>query len=109
MPASTIRDLAAIEPWRNKLLPAHFDNKLFHVEAGTRESGRRIVTHEFPKKDYPYSEDMGRRAKEFSVRGYCVQYVTDANKLFQRDYTVPRDDLETRLQTGGPGTLQLPF
>src|SRR5215831_9411136 len=106
---STIRDLAAIEPWRARLLPAHFDNRLFHVEAGSRESGRRIVTHEFPKKDLPYSEDMGRRAREFSVRGYCVQFVTDVNRLFQRDYTDPRDQLQIRLEQGGAGTLQLPF
>ena len=109
MPVANIRDLAPYEPWRNKLLPAHFAGKLFHVEAGSRESGRRIVTHEFPKKNPPYSEDMGQRAVEFSVRGYCVQFVTDANALFQRDYTVPRDDLQERLEQGGAGTLQLPF
>jgi prophage DNA circulation protein len=106
---STIRELAVIEPWRNRLLPAHFDNRLFHVEAGSRESGRRIVTHEFPKKDLPYSEDMGKRATEFSVRGYFVQFVADFNRLYQRDYTIARDDLQERLDQGGPGTLQLPF
>jgi prophage DNA circulation protein len=106
---ATIRDLAAAEPWRARLLPAHFAGKMFHVEAGSRESGRRIVTHSFPKKDLPYSEDMGRRAIEFSVRGYFVQFVTDANKLFQRDYTIPRNELQERLEQGGAGTLQLPF
>jgi len=109
MPIATIRDLVQVQPWRARLLPAHFDGRLFHVEAGSRESGRRVVTHEFPKKDLPYSEDMGRRAIEFSVRGYCVQFVTDANALYQRDYTTPRDELMDRLETGGSGTLQLPF
>jgi prophage DNA circulation protein len=106
---ATIRELAAIEPWRRKLLPAHFDGRLFHVEAGSHESGRRIVTHEFPKKDLPYSEDMGRRAIEFSVRGYCVQFVNDSNELYQRDYTTPRDNLMERLERGGSGMLQLPL
>jgi len=109
MPIATIRDAVQVSPWRSKFLPAHFDGRLFHVEAGSRESGRRIVTHEFPKKDLPYSEDMGRRAIEFSVRGYLIQYVTDANALYMRDYTNPRDALMDRLETGGSGTLQLPF
>src|SRR5262252_122573 len=109
MPISTIRDLVQVDPWRSKFLPANFDGALFHVEAGSRESGRRIVTHEFPKKDLPYSEDMGRRAIEFSVRGYFIQFVTDANALYQRDYTTPRDTLMDRLEQGDAGTLQLPF
>jgi prophage DNA circulation protein len=109
MPISNIRDLVQVGPWRSKYLPARFDNALFHVEAGSRESGRRIVTHEFPKKDIPYSEDMGRRAIEFSVRGYLIQFVTDANPLYMRDYTTPRDALMDRLEQGGAGTLQLPF
>ena len=36
------------------------------------EGGRRIVMHEFPKKDIGYPEDMGRRARRFSVRGYII-------------------------------------
>src|SRR5262245_14111655 len=104
-----IRDLVAVEPWRAHLLPARFDNALFHVESGSRDSGRRIVTHSMPKKDLPYSEDMGKRAVEFTVRGYFVQYVADANALFTKDYTTPRNTLQERLEKGGPGTLQLPF
>lgn len=96
-------------PWRDKLLPAHFDGNPFHVEAGSRSSGRRIVVHEFPKKDLPYSEDMGRRAIEFTVRGYCISYPRDASSpLYMRDYRIARDRLQTRLDTGGAGVLQLP-
>jgi prophage DNA circulation protein len=105
---ATIRDLARVSPWRAKLLPASFRDANFHVESGSRENGRRIVTHEFPKKDYPYSEDMGRRAIEFSVRAYCIQFVTDANQLYNRDYRIARDALQERLEEGQPGVLQLP-
>ena len=62
MAVSTIRDLAQSStnpggsPWRARLLPAHFDGCMFHVEAGSQEGGRRIVTHEFPKKDLTYYE-----------------------------------------------------
>jgi hypothetical protein len=91
-------------------MPASFDTFMFHCESGSRENGRRIVTHEFPKKDLPYSEDMGRRAIEFSVRGYIIQYPHDTGvPLYQRDYTLARDALQARLETGLPGPLQLPL
>lgn len=107
---TNIRDLARVAPWRNKLMPAHFAGRLFHVEVSSREGGRRIVTHEFPKKDLPYSEDMGRKATEFTVRGYIVQYIRDTNvNLYRKDYTIARDELQTRLDQGGYGTLQLPM
>ena len=74
------------------------------------EGGRRIATHEFPKKDLPYSEDMGRKATEFTVRGYIIQFVKDTGvDLYRRDYTIARNLLQERLDTGGYGTLQLPM
>lgn len=99
--------------WRDELLPARFDNCLFHVETGAREGGRRIVVHEYPKRDIPYSEDMGRSATTFSVRGYCIVYPRDLSDdpqmaLYTRDYRVARDILQERLDRAGPGTLQLP-
>jgi prophage DNA circulation protein len=113
---STIRDLARSpsnpngSAWRARLQPASYDGWQFHVESGARESGRRIVVHEFPKKEFPYSEDMGHRAIEFTVRGYCIQCPTDiaGSLLYMRDYTIARDLLQARLDIGGPGWLQLP-
>jgi prophage DNA circulation protein len=110
MAVATIRDLGVVSGWRQRLLPAHFDGKLFHVESGSQEGGRRIVTHEFPKKDLPYSEDMGRKATEYSVRGYIIQFVADTGvDLYRRDYTIARNLLQERLDTGGHGVLQLPM
>jgi prophage DNA circulation protein len=107
---STIRDLAQVSPWRMRLLPAHFAGRFFHVEAGSQEGGRRIVTHEFPKRDLPYSEDMGRKATEFTVRGYILQYPYDTNvNLYRKDYTIARNELQERLDAGGYGTIQLPM
>jgi prophage DNA circulation protein len=89
-------------PWRDDLVPASFDGNEFFVDVGGREGGRRLVVHQFPKKDIPYTEDMGRRATEFTVRGYCIQ------SSQQRDYRPARDALQRRLDAGGPGDLQLP-
>jgi hypothetical protein len=94
--------------WRDELMVARFRTAEFHVESASMENGRRIVMHEFPKKEEPYAEDMGRRAKEFSVRGYCIVYPFDSDELFQRDYRKPRDKLMAALEQEGRGVLQLP-
>jgi prophage DNA circulation protein len=107
MPIAAISDIH--NPWRDALQPAAYRGAMFHVEAGTKEDGRRIVVHEFPKKDVPFSEDMGRRAIAFTVRAYCIQYPRDTSvELYQRDYRVPRDHLIRELEQEGSGTLQLP-
>jgi prophage DNA circulation protein len=95
--------------WRKDWLPASFRGAPFHIEAATKEDARRIVTHEWPKKEDPYSEDMGRRAKAFSVRGYCIQYPYDHTFLMQRDFRKPRDALLKELETEGPGELRIPL
>jgi prophage DNA circulation protein len=95
--------------WRAALMPAHFDGNPFHVDSNAKESGQRVVVHEFPKRDFPYAESMGRKAIEFTVRGYCICYPSDVvDPLYMRDYRRARDLLQNRLDAGGPGVLQLP-
>src|ERR1700750_665841 len=95
--------------WRGSLMPASCTGARFHCESNARESGRRIVEHQFPKKDLPYAEDMGRAAREFTVRGYCIVFPFETGHgLRSLDYTVVRDALIAQLEADGPGTLQLP-
>jgi prophage DNA circulation protein len=95
--------------WRSRLMPASFNGARFHCETNARESGRRIVEHEFPKKDNPYAEDMGRKARDFTIRAYCIVFPFDAGDgLHTLDYTRVRDALIAALEAEGPGTLQLP-
>jgi DNA circularisation protein len=105
---STILDIPNTQ-WRDRLMPASFRNQQFHCEVMNRANGRHIVTHEFPKRDLPYSEDMGRRAYEFTVRGYFIAYPYDSKQpLYQRNYQIPRNNLLRVLEDGQPGLLQLP-
>jgi prophage DNA circulation protein len=105
--AGSIRNISL--PFRDEWLPATFRGAMFHVESGSKESGRRIVVHEFPKRDIPYAEDMGRRTMEFSVRGYCITFPVDTSiDLYRIDYRVARDALIAALELEGPGVLQLP-
>jgi prophage DNA circulation protein len=95
--------------WRNALMPASYNGARFHCEANSVESGRRIVMHQFPKKNLPYAEDMGRSAREFTIRGYCVVFPYDSEVvLYSRDYRRARDILVAQLDKEGPGILQLP-
>jgi prophage DNA circulation protein len=72
--------------WRDQLLPATFAGQQFHCEANSREGGQRAVTHEFPKR-LAYTETMGRRAMDFTVRGYCIVFPFNTRAgLYQRDY-----------------------
>jgi hypothetical protein len=106
-PDGTPSQLRAL--WRDQWVPARFRQALFHVESGSKDSGRRLVVHEFPKRELPYSEDMGRRAVEWTVRGYCIVYPKNtAIPLYQRDYRIPRDILIEALEEFGFGELQLP-
>jgi prophage DNA circulation protein len=107
---STIKDIHL--PFRDALLPASYKAAPFFCEANSRNNGRRIITHEFPKKDIPYSEDMGRRAKVFTLRGYCITYPStlegNMGGLYNIDYRVVRDNLLFQLESSGPGILVLP-
>jgi prophage DNA circulation protein len=100
------------QTWRAQLVKGSFRGAYFHCEAYGMESGRRIVMHQFPKKDLPYAEDMGHAAIGWSVRAYCITYPinlqNDKTQLYQRDYRIGRNSLITALENGSPGWLQTP-
>ena len=81
--------------WRDSLRPASFRSVPFKTEAGAKVGGRRGQTFEFPKRDDPSDEDIGRRAKRFSISGY----------LIGPDHNIQADLLERALDAEGPGQL----
>jgi hypothetical protein len=68
---ATIQEVSPA-PWRLQLLPATFNGVVFHVEHQGRSGGRRVVLHEYPKRNTPYAEDMGRSAFRYQVTGYLI-------------------------------------
>lgn len=66
----SIRDIRNV--WRDNLVPASFRGAVFHVETSTRASGRRTVVHQYPKRNIPYSEDMGREAVRWTFTAYLI-------------------------------------
>ena len=85
--------------WRDNLRPASFRGVSFFVETTSGESGRRIVVHEYPKRDEPYAEDMGRRTRYFPFTAYVIG----------EDYFQKRDALIKACEDIGPGTLVHPY
>jgi len=85
--------------WRDKLRPASFRGAGFFVESHNTESGRRLAVHTYPKRDLPYAEDMGRKAREFSMEAYVLG----------PDYMAARDALLAACEEAGPGQLVHPY
>lgn len=87
--------------WRPKqATPATFRNVPFWVDTGAQGGGRNVAKHEFPgSEDPPYTEDLGRKARTFSVEGYVLG----------AEYETARDNLLTALEQEGPGELVHPY
>lgn len=82
-----------------QLIGASYRGVPFFVESHERTGGRRTVTKEFPLRDKPHVEDLGRAARAFPVEGYVLG----------DDYLAKRDALLAALEdTAGPGQLQHP-
>ena len=86
--------------WRDRYLPASFRGVRFEVADHSADiAGRRVQTHEYPGRDRPFAEDLGRRAKGFEIEGYIVG----------DDYMERRDRLIEACDKPGPGLLEHPY
>ena len=85
--------------WRNRLQPASFRGVPFYTESADAGLGRRTETHEYPGRDTPYTEDLGRRARTISVDAYVLG----------ADYMAARDALIAAVESPGPATLVHPY
>lgn len=94
--------------WRDSLRLASFRGVYFHVETSGRQSGRRTVTHQFPKRNLPYAEDMGREAVHWSFTAYVLLHDTKLNHGDNKVYSgllAQRNALVQALEEDGPGEL----
>lgn len=83
----------------NDYQAASFRGAVFYVRDDSSEIGRRLVRHEYPGKDLPYNEDMGRRARAFTLEAYVVG----------PEYKQQRDALMAACEQAGPGKLVHPW
>jgi len=88
--------------WRDRIDPeltGSFRGVAFHVERADTQGGRRWLVHEYPRRDRPYTEDMGRRAKEWRLSFFVAG----------DDYDRERDALIEALDAPGAATLVHPY
>ncbi len=54
------------------LRPASFRGIRFLVDISETTGGRRNILHEYPYKDEPYTEDLGRKAREYTFDAFVI-------------------------------------
>lgn len=79
--------------------PASFRGVAFKVDSDDLQVGRRTVLHEYPGRDTPSVEDMGRETREYAISAY----------LIGPDFIAERDRLIEALEQAGPGELVSPW
>lgn len=84
--------------WTGRLRQASFRGVPFSVDAHEAELGRRVQIHEYPLRDIPLAEDLGRAARRFAVEALLVGV----------DYDLRRDALVRAAEAPGAGTLVHP-
>ncbi|MCX7084303.1 MAG: DNA circularization N-terminal domain-containing protein [Methylococcales bacterium] len=98
----------ALAPKKPKTYPAHLKDALrpasfrkipFQVDTTALETGRRTQLHEYPQRDKPYAQDLGRSSRQVSFDAFVVgpDYIDQANALLGA------------MEEGGSGTLIHPF
>lgn len=85
--------------WRDNYRAATFRGVGFFVATADSNHGRRQAVHETAQRDIPYTEDLGRKSREFGIAGY----------LLGKDYDVAREELIKACEQAGPGVLVHPY
>lgn len=85
--------------WRDEYQPGSFRGAPFRTQSHERSGGRRNAVFEMPGRDEPLVEDLGRRARQFSLEFHVIG----------SDYRSQRDALIDALEAEGPGLLVHPW
>ncbi|RPD91909.1 hypothetical protein EGN69_15685 [Pseudomonas monteilii] len=85
--------------WRDELHPASFRGVPFHVDSDSMPVGRRTQVHEYPQRDKPLVEDLGRITREIKLAAFVIG----------EDFLIKRDALLNALDKPGAGELIHPW
>jgi len=77
-----LQDLPA---WMADARPASFRGVPFYWVTSAGTGGRRKVVHEFPLRDDPFTEDLGKLPRRFRMRGFVIgeTYTDDRDALIR--------------------------
>lgn len=85
--------------WRDNLRTASFKGIKFKVDDHQNTAGRRLSVNEYPFRDVPYTEDMGRSARTWTINAYVIG----------EDYQTAAKALMEAVDAGGVGALVHPY
>ncbi|QXG37371.1 DNA circularization protein [Pseudomonas viridiflava] len=85
--------------WRDSLLPASFRGVGFFISSTAVPVGRKGQLHEFPQRDEPYFESLGKQSQVHTVTAFIV-----GPDCFEQ-----RDKLLQALEASGAGELVHPW
>lgn len=85
--------------WRDQYRQGSFRGVPFVSQSNEGSGGRRIEQHEFPGRDRPWAEDLGRRGRAFTLEVFVAG----------SEYLAARDRLIDALEAAGPATLVHPW
>jgi prophage DNA circulation protein len=72
------------------LRPASLRGQGFWINTSTDQPGRRWATHEFPGRDQPWHEDLGKRSHDFEIAGLLIgDDVVQQARAFRHAVAVP--------------------
>lgn len=95
----------ANKTWPEMLNQASFRGVPFAVYGGEARFGRRLALHEYPGRDKPFVEDMGRSTRRIRMTGFLV---TDSLVYGGGNVLAQRDLLVGAAEQSGPGALMHP-
>lgn len=70
---------------QKQLRPGSFRGVSFETTQSTASVGRRVQVHEYPQRDTPYVEDLGRKAREVTFTAFVIgsDYIAKMQKLIE--------------------------
>ena len=68
-----------------RLRRASYNGIRFEVDGSDLTFGRRTVTHEYPQRDVPYVEDLGKATRKITLSAFVVgeDFIDRANRLIK--------------------------
>jgi prophage DNA circulation protein len=85
--------------WRDQMQKGSFRGVPFSATKSDGDIGRRHVVNQYPNKDEAYVEDLGLKARSFTLEIFVLG----------DDYMTARDALEAAFEQKGPGELVHPW
>lgn len=85
--------------WEDRYQQGSFRGVSFKTQRHDTDGGRRLAPFEYPQRDRPYVEDLGRRIELYRID--CL--------VIGSDYMEERDALLRALREGGSGVLVHPY